>query len=152
MFPSHDRSVKALPLDTPIPTPNGWTTMGELRVGDQVFGPDGEATNVTFVTSTMYNHDCYKLTFDDGTDIIADAEHEWTVTTRSSRRRHKQGSLDTPEITLTTQDIVDSNLFIGIKKPEANFRIEMTEPVNYKPKQKLPIEPYLLGYWLGSGS
>ena len=27
---------KALALDTPIPTPTGWTTMGELEVGDQV--------------------------------------------------------------------------------------------------------------------
>ena len=27
---------KALALDTPIPTPTGWTTMGELKVGDGV--------------------------------------------------------------------------------------------------------------------
>ena len=28
---------KALALDTPVPTPFGWTTMGELKVGDLVF-------------------------------------------------------------------------------------------------------------------
>ena len=30
-------SGKALALDTPIPTPKGWTTMGELSPGQEVF-------------------------------------------------------------------------------------------------------------------
>jgi hypothetical protein len=30
-------SAKALALDTPIPTPSGWSTMGALEVGDCVF-------------------------------------------------------------------------------------------------------------------
>ena len=29
---------KALALDTPVATPSGWTTMGEVAVGDQVIG------------------------------------------------------------------------------------------------------------------
>src|SRR3712207_2709061 len=37
---------KALAVDTPVPTPAGWRTMGELRVGEQVFGMDGTATRV----------------------------------------------------------------------------------------------------------
>ena len=28
------QSGKALSLDTPIPTPSGWTTMGDIQVGD----------------------------------------------------------------------------------------------------------------------
>ena len=28
---------KQVALDTPIPTPHGWTTMGEIKVGDSVF-------------------------------------------------------------------------------------------------------------------
>lgn len=31
-----------LALDTPIPTPSGWTTMAKLKVGDKVFGSDGQ--------------------------------------------------------------------------------------------------------------
>src|ERR1035437_8049238 len=41
---------KALALDTPIPTPTGWTTMGELQVGDEVFDNHGAPTKVTYVT------------------------------------------------------------------------------------------------------
>lgn len=37
---------KMLSLDTPIPTPTGWTTMGELRIGDIIFGRNGKTTKV----------------------------------------------------------------------------------------------------------
>ena len=35
-------SGKALALDTPIATPSGWTTMGDLQVGDWVFDEEGK--------------------------------------------------------------------------------------------------------------
>src|SRR5437588_333538 len=38
---------KALAADTPVPTPNGWRTMGELEPGDSVFDRDGHPTPVT---------------------------------------------------------------------------------------------------------
>ena len=38
---------KALALDTPLPTPQGWTTMGEVRVGDRLLDADGRPTTVT---------------------------------------------------------------------------------------------------------
>ena len=44
---------KALAISTPIPTPSGWTTMGALRVGDQVFGPDGKPRRVVAATEVM---------------------------------------------------------------------------------------------------
>ena len=42
---------KALALDTEVPTPFGWTTMGELRPGDVVFAEvaEAEAGEVAFV-------------------------------------------------------------------------------------------------------
>lgn len=38
LFAVARKNGKALALDTPIPSPNGWTTMGALRVGDIVYG------------------------------------------------------------------------------------------------------------------
>ncbi|TDB83149.1 replicative DNA helicase, partial [Micromonospora fluostatini] len=38
---------KALALDTPLPTPDGWTTMGEVAVGDRLLAADGTPTTVT---------------------------------------------------------------------------------------------------------
>src|ERR1700712_3265141 len=51
---------KALALDTPIATPSGWTTMGEVRVGDQVMGSDGRPTAVVAATEAMIDRPCYE--------------------------------------------------------------------------------------------
>ena len=68
---------KALALDTPLPTPTGWTTMGEVRVGDELIGADGYPTRVVAATEVMLGRPCYEVEFSDGTVIIADAEHQW---------------------------------------------------------------------------
>jgi replicative DNA helicase len=68
---------KALALDTPIPTPTGWTTMGEIQPGDFVLGDDGRPTRVRAISEVWRNRPCYRVSFSDGSDIIADAEHEW---------------------------------------------------------------------------
>ncbi len=81
---------KALALDTPLPTPAGWTTMGEVRVGDQLIGADGRPTNVVAATEVMHGRPCYEVEFDDGTVIIADAEHQWRTTTRAARRQRAE--------------------------------------------------------------
>ncbi|MDV3123434.1 replicative DNA helicase [Mycobacterium sp. 21AC1] len=68
---------KALALDTPLPTPNGWTTMGEVAVGDKLIGADGEPTTVVAATEVMVGRPCYEVEFSDGTVIVADAQHQW---------------------------------------------------------------------------
>src|SRR5229473_1104992 len=70
---------KALALDTPIPTPQGWTTMGELRVGDQVFDEQGRPCTVTFATPVQHERTCYEVLFSDGESIVADGDHQWSV-------------------------------------------------------------------------
>jgi phage terminase large subunit-like protein len=80
-------SGKALAIDTPIPTPKGWTTMGELQVGDEVFDEQGRPCRVTFATDVMHGHDCYDVVFSDGESITADADHQWLTWSHEARRR-----------------------------------------------------------------
>ena len=68
---------KALALDTPLPTPTGWTTMGEVRVGDHLIGADGKPTQVVAATEVMHGRPCYEVEFDDGEVIVADENHQW---------------------------------------------------------------------------
>ncbi|OBK37030.1 replicative DNA helicase [Mycobacterium sp. 1245111.1] len=68
---------KALALDTPLPTPTGWTTMGQVAVGDQLIGADGRPTCVVAATDIMWGRPCYEVEFSDGTVIVADAQHQW---------------------------------------------------------------------------
>ncbi|MEB3023453.1 MULTISPECIES: replicative DNA helicase [Mycolicibacter] len=71
---------KALALDTPLPTPTGWTTMGAIAVGQQLLGADGRPTTVVAATEVMVDRPCYEVEFRDSTTIIADALHQWPTT------------------------------------------------------------------------
>src|SRR4051794_33317160 len=54
-------SGKALALDTPLPTPTGWTTMGDVEVGDLLFGADGRPTRVVAATPVMTGRPCFEV-------------------------------------------------------------------------------------------
>jgi replicative DNA helicase len=71
---------KALALDTPLPTPSGWTTMDEVAVGDELYDAQGRPTRVVAATEVMLDRPCYELFFSDGSTIVADAEHQWLTT------------------------------------------------------------------------
>jgi hypothetical protein len=138
------QSGKALALDTPVPTPNGWTTMGELKTNDQVFDSDGLPCKVLMAHEVMYNRPCYRITFDNGEEIIADEDHLWFTQSRTERHKNCNGSVKT-----TKQ--LSEKIFAGSKK-EPNHRISIvSNGVEYN-KSKLPIDPYVLGLWLGDGS
>jgi replicative DNA helicase len=78
---------KALALDTPLATPDGWTTMGEVKAGDQVIGADGRPTTVVKAFEVLRHRPCFEVEFSDGSVIVADAEHLWKTTTRAGRRQ-----------------------------------------------------------------
>ena len=132
---------KALSVDTPIPTPQGWRTMAELRVDDEVFGRDGSACRVVAATEAMIGHPCYEVLFSDGQSIVADAGHLWSTTTKSSRRHGGRAAV------CTTAELARSLR----AQTEYNHRIALAAAVRY-PEQLLPIDPYVLGVWLGDGT
>jgi replicative DNA helicase len=74
---------KALALDTPLPTPDGWTTMGEVQVGDYLLDADGKPTRVVAATGVLQGRPCYEVEFSDGTVIIADENHQWLTWPRA---------------------------------------------------------------------
>lgn len=71
---------KALALDTPLPTPTGWTTMGEVAVGDELIDAQGRPTRVVAATEVITGRPCYEVEFSDGSVIVADAQHQWRTT------------------------------------------------------------------------
>jgi deoxycytidine triphosphate deaminase len=132
---------KALGIGTLVPTVAGWRTMGSLRVGDQVFGVDGRPTPVVAATEIMTGRPCFEVCFSDGQTIIADAAHLWCTTTKSARKHGRPSGI------ATTVEIA-ATLRAG---KEWNHHIALAEPVQY-PEQSLPIDPYVLGIWLGDGT
>ena len=137
---------KSLALNTPIPTPSGWSTMGDLKVGDEVLSPSGKSTKVLTKTDPMYNHKCYKIKFDNGEDIIADAEHLWEV--NSSYWTSGKKVLTSEEISNAYENKSKNK---GGKGVVGAYYIELNNPTETFNSEPLPIDPYLLGVWLGDG-
>lgn len=69
---------KGLALDTPLPTPTGWTTMADVQEGDLLYDADGQPTTV-IAKSQVHHRRCYRIEFDDGSHLICDNEHQWQV-------------------------------------------------------------------------
>lgn len=134
---------KALALDTPIPTPFGWTTMGDLKVGDFVFDEEGWPCRVVFTSEVQTQRECYRVDFSDGESIVCDGDHLWQVEQRHARRNPK---------VLTTKEI-GKNATISVKRgwKEHRYRVPVTLPLQCPAKQ-LDVDPYVLGYWLGDGT
>lgn len=137
------RGSKALAVDTPIPTPNGWTTLGKLKAGDEIFAADGSITIVDSITPIMEGKECYKFTFSDGEELVADADHNWEVWDKSQRKHGKR----------RTKVLKTHELFNFFKTPdgESRYAIINADPWQYPSRQQI-IDPYLLGIWLGDGT
>jgi hypothetical protein len=136
------RVGKALALDTPVPTPTGWTTMGELNDGDEVFDETGRPCRVVKAHPIRHDRPCFEVEFSDGSVIVADAEHLWQVETRSGRVH------GTGEKVLTTADMLDH---VRVEADgRLNYSVRVAEPLQL-PDAELPISPYTLGAWLGDG-
>lgn len=111
---------KALTLDTPIPTPQGYKTMGELVVGDKVFGPDGTPTKVVAKSKVMDNRVLYRVSFDDGGSVVADADHQWVIDVAYSLPL--TGIAVTVRRTVTTERLLrlnEKNLTVSLPKSNA---------------------------------
>jgi deoxycytidine triphosphate deaminase len=133
---------KALALDTPVPTPAGWRTMGELEVGDEVFDAYGRPTRIVAATEPLVGRACREVSFSDGTTVVADAEHQWWVRTKLDRRYGLW-----PRV-VRTRD-VEGALRYGAH--EWNCIVPQAAAVEYREKD-LPVDPYVLGAWLGDGT
>lgn len=84
-------SGKALRLDTKLPTPSGWTTMGEVSIGDKLLDSRGLPTKVNGISMVNERPDLYRVTLSDGQEIYADGNHQWIVTSHSSRNSPRHG-------------------------------------------------------------
>ena len=73
------KNGKQLFIDTPIPTPDSFTTMGNLRVGDWVLDENGEPCRVVAKSEIDDTEQPYKLTFKDGCEIICGERHLWKI-------------------------------------------------------------------------
>lgn len=136
---------KGLPLDTPIFTDKGWKTMETLMLSDKVYDKDGNLCKIKHI-SNVHNKKCLKIKFNNGEEVVSDFEHRWEVT-RATKKWSKNYIMTTEEIKNYIDEKKEKNKYIqGINI----LKIKNPKPLNNK-RVELPIDPYVLGVWLGDG-
>lgn len=136
---------KGYPVDFPILTTKGWKNHGDLKVGDYVYNDYGQQVKV-LATQEPYMHPCMKVTFTNGESHIVTKEHLWKVLlSRKTRRNGVYGKVR-KEAILETQVLAEGLL----GKNNRNPSIPINSPLE-NARKPLPVDPYVLGLWLGDG-
>ena len=136
---------KAAPNYTKIPTPNGWTTVGEIKVGDYLFDRHGKPIKVLAVYPQKEKKQIYKVYFKSGRVAECCNEHLWSYYSNLNDKNPNK------LITSTLQEIIDNPKGLKNNKGAYRWSIPVCEPVQYSEKM-LSIKPYIMGLILGDGS
>lgn len=137
---------KALALDTPLPTPFGWTTMADVAVGDYLLGADGRPTRVVAATEVMTGRPCYEIEFSDGTVIIADELHEWPT----DRGIRMTGTLGAGDLVTASSTTASSGNSAVLAPDRIAFAINMIRKIASVPVRCVEVDNdehlYLAGH------
>ena len=127
---------------TPILTHNrGWTTHGDLKIGDYVYGLNGKPTEIVGISPKQ---ECDRLiSFSNGEQILAHKKHLWSV--------HKRGNKEKQIQVIPTEEIEKDTTYYTSNKKRHRYHLPLIEPITYEEKE-LPIDSYWLGLWLGDGT
>src|SRR5215217_5378017 len=154
---------KLLALDTLVPTPDGLLALREIRVGATVFDERGEPCKVTATYDDLPER-AWRIMFDDGLEVLAGGEHQWVTITRGQRKgyfrrdrprdRHRGPRPDSyPQDWARWGKVRNTDeIASGILASDGAY--QHTIPVARRLRlgeRELPVDPYLLGVWLGDG-
>ena len=133
---------KAQPLWSKVLTPNGWKTMGELKVGDVVVGKhndNGKVIKIFPQGTKKY----FRVHFDDDTYTECCDDHLWEVL--SSVRRERSNSNYGKFEVLTLKDI-RNNL-------DNRYTVDVSSAIEFQSEFNIDdnLDGYLLGVLLGDG-
>ena len=151
---------KAEHVDNMLYTPTGRKRIGDIQIGDQVIGSNGQPINVIGVYPQGIKKLC-KITFSDGHSVKVCEDHLWNVKLNGGTKGYN---------TLSVKDLLDHTKIITYNGVGRNIKKEYTISTYYKDKQnrnkwsvpitepvffngypELSIHPYLLGLLLGDG-
>lgn len=145
VFTGQPKCGKLQRLTDLIYTPSGPVMIGSIKVGDKVCNPHGSLSKVIGVYPQGVQ-DIYEVKFNDGTKTYCGLEHNWTVSKNNRQTNY---------ITMTLGEILDEGLRYNDRW---KWKIPLTKPVYFQhrrstitQKQKLSINPYILGCLIGDG-
>lgn len=141
LIQSSTGSGKGQPNWLEIPTPQGFKKIGELKVGDYVFGSNGKPTKISGVFP-QGKQKIYKFKFTSGKETICDENHLWTFHCYGCKSK-----------TYSTKELLTKNIYTIDKRGVKQYKFinELPKPIEY-PEKQFDIDPYLLGVIIGDGN
>ncbi len=131
---------RAQPLSTPVLTPDGFESIGSLRIGDLVIGSNGLPTPVIGVYP-QGRKEIFRVRAQDGASTLCCAEHLWHVFTPEDRRRDTGGRV------LETKDMIGKLR----RAHQHRYELPLLSFPAWHRSQEVPLDPYALGLLLGDG-
>lgn len=137
--------------------------MGELKPGDVVFDEQGKPCNVVATIGPFWPKAVYKVCFDDGEMIRADAGHEWLTETlaarqsagrKANRQPPNMPQLARPQTRVLPAIVTTEEIFATLtsRKDNTSNHVVRNCAALYLPDVDLPVPPYVMGVWLGDGT
>jgi hypothetical protein len=123
-----------------VQTPRGPVLIEDIRRGDMIFGANGGIVPVLDVLPGG-EQQMYRFTFKNGEAVEAGPDHLWGVydTTPGGRKVYR---------VMSTREIMNA----GLKRSSGwRFGVPRCQAVAYA-ECDFPLDPYVLGAWLGDGS
>ena len=132
---------KMLDVNTPVPMWNGtFKKLLNIVDGDKIIGRDGKVTTVVKAHPVSFPKTAYELVFRSGEKILAGGEHLWAIRTVSAQPYGKDAGI-----------INTDTLFERMRKTKVHFYVPRVKKPLFGVKSDLPLDPYILGLWLGDG-
>ena len=128
-------------VDSKLLTIDGFIRMGDVKIGDEVFGSDGLPHKVTAIFP-QGPRDCYEIEFTDGSRTTSGDEHLWNIQSPCQKLRR------TGYITKRLQEFKND---LHDKNGNTKWFIPMIDALSF-PKKNLPLDPYAVGALIGDGS
>lgn len=128
-------SGKAKFVETLIPTLNGTKKLGSIQQGDLLFDENGNTCRVVTAFEIYQSKKAYKITFDEGSVIIADSDHLWTI----SGYGDKDGNLF-KNLTLTTSELTNITPYtFWIERPYQRDKWKHIFIKSIEPTKNVPV-------------
>ena len=137
-------SGKEQSVNSKILTINGWVRMGDIKIGDELVAPLNDEKSIVTNIYPQGVKPIYRLTTLDGRQTLCGLNHLWMIRTLKQKDKAQNGRTNCFFVK-TTKELIDEYLSKG-------HDIYLPLPNPYKGnKIELPIDPYVLGVWIGDG-
>lgn len=128
------------PLYAKVLAPHGFTTMGELKVGQLICGTNGSYQTVEEIFKKG-EKEVYEVEFSDGQIVECCIDHLWSVIDNSGRPKRITAPLSYLISTYKT------------KKPNHNeYHYYVSKTIPEMERRAITIHPYTLGVLIGDGA